>query len=166
MSLKRILAIALVLVVLAVFGSVSVLAGGPNGQAGKSNVAHLYLAAKNPSTWSIVEDGAWGKMQYRLSGPTFNCEFNGHLLQPGVAYDLIYYPDPWPGNGLIVLGTATANAGGNVHIAANIVTGDLSNAKIWLVLAADVSPIEPHAMIGWNPTDYLFETALITFDAP
>ena len=161
---------------------------GPSGPAGKSNVGRLYLYEKSEADWSIVEDGAWGKMKYRLSGTAFRFVFNGKKLIPGEEYTLIYYPDPWPGTGLICLGTGTANEGGNVHIkeAAPIVTDlptaeDLNNpenpshdtcdtdstcidgAKIWLVLSSDVD-CEDQEMIGWNPAEYLFEDIGIFFD--
>jgi hypothetical protein len=150
---------------------VPMIAKGPSGPAGKSNVGHLNLFEKDPATWKIVEGGAWGKMTYNLSGPEFEFGFNGHGLEAGVEYCLIYYPDPWPGKGLICLGCATANGGGNVRIAGSVNTGDLpaegdeneDGAKIWLVLAEDVD-CEAAQMIGWNPTEYLFEEALITFD--
>jgi len=154
----------------------------PNGQAGKSNVAHLYLFEKDPSTWDIVENGAWGKMKYNLAGPTFDFVFNGHGLEPGQKYTLIYYPDPWPGEGLICLGNGTANRGGNVHIAGSVDTGDLpapydlnanpettthpegkTGAKIWLVLSSDID-FTDEKMIGWHPTEYLFEYDLINFN--
>jgi len=51
-------------------------------------------------------------------------------LEADVEYTLIYYPDSWPGNGLICLGRATANNGGNVHIDGLVDTGDLTDAKI------------------------------------
>src|SRR3990167_4920908 len=95
-----------------------------NGQAGTSNVAHLYLYEKD-SGWNIVEGGAWGKMKYNLSGPTLDYVFNGHGLVPGGDYTLIYYPDPWPGTGLQCLGTGTANGGGNVNISGAPTTGGL-----------------------------------------
>jgi len=143
---------------------------GKTGQAGKSNIGHLYLFEKDPATWEIVECGAWGKMTYRLSGPLFDFVFNGHNLEAGSDYTLIYYPDPWPGNGLICLGSAVADEFGEVHIKAQVDTGDLpaaddenDGAKIWLVLSADVD-CENASMIGWHPTEYLFEFDLITFD--
>jgi hypothetical protein len=37
----------------------------------------------------------------------------------------MYYPDPWPGTGLICLGSGTSNNGGNVNIAASVNTGNL-----------------------------------------
>lgn len=148
------------------------LAKGKTGPSGKSNIAHLYLHQKDPVTWDIVDGGAWGKMKYNLSGPTFDFVFNGHGLEAGLHYTLIYYPDPWPGTGLVCLGSGTANGGGNVHVAGSVDTGDLpaegdanAGAKIWLVLSSDVEcGNNDTAMVGWNPTKYLFEYDLITFE--
>jgi len=156
----------LVLIVLLIGAlSIGVLAG-KTGQAGKSNTAHLYLHEKVPADlWPIVEDGAWGKMKYNLSGSTFDFVFNGHDLkgEVGIEYTLIYYPDPWPGNGLICLGTGTVDEFGDVHIMGSVDTGDLTDAKIWLVLSDDVD-CDVAQIVGWNPTEYLFEYDLITFD--
>ena len=147
-----------------------VLARGKTGKAGNSNTAHLYLFQKDGEPdWNIVEGGAWGKMKYNLSGEEFEFVFNGHGLEPGEDYTLIYYPDPWPGTGLICLGSGTAKGRGNVHIAESVNTGDLPSgadendgAKIWLVLTADVDC--DSQMIGWTPTEYLFEDDVIEFD--
>ncbi len=143
---------------------------GKTGKAGKSNIAHLYLVEKNNTDWTVVEDGAWGKMKYDLSGPEFEFVFNGHGLDTGVNYTLLYYPDPWPGAGLICLGSGMADDEGNVHIAESVDTGDLpiendtnDGAKIWLVLSDDVD-CDAQKMIGWHGTEYLFEYDLITFD--
>jgi hypothetical protein len=170
--------IILVLIVLLIGAlTVGVLAG-KTGQAGKSNIAHLYLYEKTslpltdpPTPWPIVEDGAWGKMKYNLSGSTFDFVFNGHGLEAGEDYTLIYYPDPWPGTDLICLGDGTANVDGDVHIAGSVDTGDLptgadtiplGGAKIWLVLSDDITCDDQ--FYGWNPTEYLFEGDVITFD--
>ena len=163
----------LVLIVLLIGAlTVGVLAGkGKTGQAGKSNIAHLYLHEKDPDTWEIVEDGAWGKMKYNMSGDEFDFVFNGHGLEIGSEYTLIYYPDPWPGTGLICLGSGTVNEEGNIHIAESVDTGDLpaegdqaplGGAKIWLVLSDDITCDDQ--FYGWNPTEYLFEDDVITFD--
>ena len=167
-------AIALSLIAVVV---VPVIAGSPTGKAGKSNIAHLYLVEKDPTTWEIVEDGAWGKMIYNTSGSAFGFVFNGHELEPGEDYTLIYYPDPWPGEGLICFGSDRADEDGNVHIKGLVDTGDLpaedddnappadpNGAKIWLVLSDDVECEEDPSMTGWNPAEYLFEYDLITFD--
>jgi len=160
----------LVLIVLLISAlTVGVLAG-KTGQAGKSNIAHLYLYEKDPDTWEIVEDGAWGKMKYNISGPEFDFVFNGHGLVEGTEYTLIYYPDPWPGTGLICLGSGTVNEEGNIHIAESVeIDTDLpieedenDGAKIWLVLSEDFNCDGEWS--AWNPTEYLFEEDLITFD--
>ena len=142
----------------------------PSGPAGRSDVGHLYLFEKNPDNWEIVKGGAWGKMTYDLCGSTFDFVFNGHKLHPDWNYTLIYYPDPWPGKGLICLGDGKADQYGDVHIMNQVNTGNLpatfdsnypNGAKIWLVLSADVN-CDSAMMIGWNPTKYLFEHNLIT----
>jgi hypothetical protein len=149
-----------------------VLADGPFGQAGKPNVAHLYLYEKNPSTWVIIQGGARGEMQYISAGPTFDFVFDGKKLNPGANYTLIYYPDPWPGTGLICLAAGTAKRGGNIHLAGSVelnsdlpIATDLNSpgAKIWLVLSGDVD-CEGQEMVGWNPTEYLFENKLIQYE--
>ncbi|MGB2986310.1 MAG: hypothetical protein WBE26_10545 [Phycisphaerae bacterium] len=156
-------------------GSDGRLRGGKTSRAGKSNTGHLVLCEKDPE-WACVEDGAWGKMNYRLSGPVFRFVFNGHGLEPESMYTLIYYPDPWPGEGLICLGEGMGDEFGNVHIRAMVNTCDLpapfdeneDGAKIWLVLSSDIDcegdDVQGPRMVGWNPTEYLFEYDLITFD--
>ena len=88
---------------------------------------------------------------YNLSGQTFDFDFEGHDLTPGVSYTLIYFPDNielafpevcWPGNGIIALGSDVAKHNGHVHIKGSLATGNLpasfdgnSGAKIWLVLS-------------------------------
>jgi len=177
---KYLILVLIVLVIGALF--VGVLAAGPSKPAGKSNVAHLYLYQKTSDLsddWPKVEDGAWGKMKYNISGPEFDFVFNGHGLVPGDDYTLIYYPDPWPGEGLICLGSGIVNDEGNIHIAASVDTGDLpieddenEGAKIFLVLSDDVD-CDNRVMAGWtgacdgNPEGiniYLFEDEQITFD--
>jgi hypothetical protein len=134
-------------------------------------VKHLYLYEKN-ETWYPVVGGAWGKMTYRPSGKTFRYTLSAHGLEPGANYSLIYYPDPWPGAGLICLGNGTANNGGNVQISDRLDIADIptesdanyeNGAKIWLVLTNDVDCWNQQ-MIGWNPTEYLFEYDLITYE--
>jgi len=141
------------------------------GDGGPSNVGHLNLFAKDPETWEIIEGGPWGRMRFDLSGPEFDFVFNGHLLEPDRSYTLLYYPDPWPGNGLICLGEGMVKEEGDIHIKGQVNTGSLPapgddnfghGAKIWLVSTADVD-CDMQYMVGWNPTEYLFEYDLISF---
>ena len=155
--------------------TVGVLAGkGKTGQAGNSNIAHLYLHEKEnfvEEGWDIVEDGAWGKMKYNLSGETFDFVFNGHGLVPGTSYILIYYPDPWSGDCYILCfgDEVVADSEGNVHIVGSVdmdtnlpaeCDKNKDGAKIWLVPSRDWDD----GMTGWNPESYLFEYDLITFE--
>ena len=175
----------ILMLIVCLIGALSVgVMAGKNGQAGKSNIAHLYLYQKTYVDPEIgdyldVEDGAWGKMKYNISGPEFDFVFNGHGLVPGDDYTLIYYPDPWPGTGLICLGSGIVNDEGNIHIADSVNTGDLpaiddenyaDGAKIFLVPTADVGDQEMSGWTGPLPGNiegeniYLFEDELITFD--
>jgi len=156
------------LCVVSVFVIATAVLAAKGGSQGAT--AQLYLYEKNPADWTIVEDGAWGKMSYNPAGAKLNFVFNGHALEPGANYTLIYYPDPWPGKGLICLGNGVVNNGGNINIQGSVDTGDLpiatdtnTGAKIWLVLSSDVD-CDNALMVGWNPTQYLFENNLITFD--
>jgi hypothetical protein len=158
------------------------------GQRGNSNVAHIYLFEKDPETWEIVRGRGrtrWAKIKFTLTGDEFQYHINAHGLTAEEAYSLIYYPDPWPGEGLISLGNGTVNNGGNLHLSGSVDTGDLpieddknnlgnpdryeyidedyNGAKLWLVFSTDVD-FQNQRMIGWQPAGYLFEYDLITFD--
>jgi hypothetical protein len=140
---------------------------------------------------AFLDNRRWAQMKYNLLGEQLRFSLQGKRLLPETDYTLIYYPDPWPGNGLICLGSNTTNANGNVQIhgKADIPFGlpapydenfnpiepsGASGAKIWLVLSNDVKcdasldedsgeVLDPTAMIGWNPADYLFEGNLIVY---
>lgn len=176
---------ALILVAFCALPALAVPKNGkvPNGRAGKSPNGKLYLFEKDSVSWEIVNPGAWGKMTYKLWGDKFKFNFNGHGLEPGISYTLIYYPDGddtahWSaGAGLICLGSAIANDEGDVHIKDKL--EDLCDlpadydanyeygAKIWLVLSDDIDEsIDPLQMSGWNPGEYLFEYDLIRYDNP
>ena len=153
---------------------ISLVVGSAVMASGKSN-AELYLYEKDPTDWTIVEDGAWGKLRYNLAGDEFEYGFNGHGLEAYTDYSLIYYPElqtywPWP---VIVIDSGMTNNGGNINLAGSVDLGmnldgpiDEYNldggAKIWLVLTADINA--EGKLAGWNPTEYLFENNLIFYD--
>ena len=146
----------------------AVYAKGPTGKAGKSNNQHLYLHEKDNETWEIAEGGAWGKMKYNLKSGKF--VFNGHRLDAETDYTLINFArigSEWPAT-IHVLGTGTANRGGNVHIEGTFAYTDLEPDttpetgdayKIWLVLSSDINA--ESKLLGWTPAEYLFEADVI-----
>ena len=149
--------------------------GKVNGQAGKSQVIHLYLVQKDPEEWtSIIADGAWGKMTYNTKNDKI--VFNEHHLDPEEGYLLINYAaTAWPdGINCITTEPTMPDEDGDIHIMASYPYNELgidatdSNSgnlhKIWLVLADDVtcgSDGAAGSMTAWNPTSYLFEYQLI-----
>jgi len=179
--MKKIVVIGLAVILVLGLCAAPVLAKGPTGKSGNSNTGHVYLFEKDPTDWSIVDGGPWGKYNYKLSGSgaatVISGVFNGHGLVVDEDYSLIYYPEvapnPWPVGGyqVVVLGSGTANVDGNVHIAGagtiggpdtQPLVGDYvgeTGDKIWLVLSSDLSATG--VMTGWTPTEYLFEEDLI-----
>ena len=168
--MKRVLLIAAAILAVLILGASSVMAAKGDNPAndkeegvGEANVAFLYLYEKD-ADWEIVWDGAWGKMKFNLYCNTFDFLFNGHGLEANTDYSLIYYPEPqttwpWP---VTVLAGGTSNDGGNIHLAGSYdFNADLENAKIWLVLTDD---IVDGSISGWNPSEYLFEHDLISYD--
>ncbi len=140
------------------------IAGMATAEKKGKKAAHLYLYEKDPATWEIEEDGAWGKMKYYPKDDEFDFVFNGHGLEVDEDYSLIYYPEPqttwpWP---VVELDSGTSNDEGNIHLADSYdFNADMTGIKIWLVLTDD---IVDGKMSGWNPTEYLFEHNLIDFD--
>ena len=142
----------------------------------------LLLYEKDPVTWDIVPDGASGELIFGSARPTFCFSLCANGLEGNQNYTLIYYPDPspdpfqWPVIGVICLGEATSDQHGRLRLQVQYTDelniGDLpkehdnnypTGAKIWLVLSSDVDCVN-QTMTAWNPTEYLFENNLITYD--
>ena len=152
-------------------------APGPKGYFDTLNMDN-----KDPVTWEPIADSMSGILTYNTSGETFNYSFAGTGLQD-IDYSLIYYADPWPGNGVehntgVLIATFTTS-GSTIPLTTGSVelNRDLpqwpsdqnhpEGAKIWLVPSTHYSTTTPGAqgyMITWSPSSYLFETALITYD--
>lgn len=160
--MKRFLMVLAVVSLVVAVSVAPVLAKGPNGPSGKSSVGHLYLFEKDAS-WEVIDEGAWGKLNYKCGEDGFSFVFNGHGLEPAAEYELMNYVDPWPGTGSLLLASGVVDEEGDIHLTGSVpclgVAEDLDGAKIWLVLADDFDEDEG-AMTGWNPTEYLFEDAL------
>ena len=144
-------------------------APGPEGVLATSAMDN-----KDPVTWNPIVDAMSGTLTYNTSGPDFNYSFTGTGLQPSTNYSLIYYADPYPGNNPgALIDTMTTDGSGNVTKSNNIELGmDLPNssdanypagAKVWLVPSIRYNA-GANSIIGWNPTEYLFEINLLTYE--
>lgn len=139
--------------------------GGPHSKK-TGKMGHLYIYSKEPTDWDNTDEWGpeWGKLTFTSVGTTFDFVFNGHELEAGESYSLIYYPEPqttwpWP---VEELASSMANADGNIHLAGSWdPEEDLEDIKIWLVLSDDIVDGE---FTYWHPTEYLFEHNLIDFD--
>ncbi len=143
---------------------------GPEGRAGASHVAHLNFSQRDEEG-EVVEDGAWGRMKYVWSGPTFDFVFNGHGLEPDAEYEMTYQLEPVGENGALCLGAGTVNEDGDLHIKNSIeLNGDLpmpadeseDGALLVAVVSEDVD-CELDDMVTYMPEDYLFGNALIEY---
>lgn len=114
--------------------------------------------------WTCVPGGATGVLYFDPAAPTFDYDFDAEGLDPGTNYSLIYYPEPqtiwpWP---ITVIASGASDTDGDIHLLGSFNFGaNLNDAKIWLVLSAD---IVGGSMTGWNPTEYLFEETLIDYN--
>lgn len=145
----------------------------PNENANRDTVL---LVEKTPyGDWPVVVDGASGVLKYHKTGPKFNYEFKAEGLLSNTDYTLMYYPDPWPGEGLVCIDAGVSTEDGKLHMAGSTETGTLpmedddnygEGAKVWLVLSDDVEceGDSVNMMVGWSPYEYLFENNLITYD--
>ncbi|MDD4988478.1 MAG: hypothetical protein PHS68_06260, partial [Candidatus Izemoplasmatales bacterium] len=146
------------------------------GFVGLAQAATVNLYEKNPTDWTVVADGGVGELTYQESGVKFEYKVTGTGLVEDASYSLVYYPDPWPGTGLVCLGNATTTAEGAINFEGSTDIGynlpidsDLNaatttttladgttGAKVWLVTTSDVD-CGGQKMTGWNPSTYLFE---------
>lgn len=123
------------------------------------------------SDWKCIP-GATGVLYYNTSGWYFDYDFDAEGLVKDTDYTLIYYPDPWPADGLICIDSGVADVDGDLILSGSnelgislpISTDDNhpGGAKIWLV-PSGVVDCDVNKMIGWTPSAYLFEETLITY---
>ena len=131
---------------------------GPIASSGKLN-----LVEKDPVTWEV--GGASGVVTYSFDSAQLTADFVGTVPVAGADYSLIYYPDPWPGNGGCKINTATA-VDNNLTISSGTCTvpaaaGDKNmpaGIKLWVVLD---SHHDGNKMTNWAPSSYLFDVHLL-----
>jgi len=112
----------------------------------------LLLFAKNPATWTIVKNGARGKLVYCETTGAFT--FEAVKLLPRTTYALVRYADAAPNGDILTRGTS--DAGGKLEV-----KGVWRNwsKKFWLVSGEDVAGNvgEGGSLRAWRPERYLFE---------
>jgi hypothetical protein len=110
--------------------------------------------------WACDIAGKDALFGYDPSGPTFIFQAVGSVPNPLTEYVVVYYPDPWPGEGLICLSDpVTSGEDGSITVEGNIaIYTDLpistdanltDGAKIWLV-PKDMVDCANHKMANWN----------------
>ena len=129
--MKKLIAIVMVVTLLLTLMAVPVMAKGPNGPAGKSNVGHINIVEKDnvgpdgipdtgDETWAIIRDA--GKLRYKLSGTTLDVVLNAKGLVPGDWY-YVELNDKNAANWTVISPNnyssfyAQANDDGNIHAA-------------------------------------------------
>jgi hypothetical protein len=140
----------------------------------------LLMENKDPITWEIIIDDTYGILVYKKAARTFKYHFRGRGLEANTEYSLIYYADKpnrfvnWGGDypgALIATGT-TDDTGKlflwgcaelNMDLPSPPDINHPEGAKIWLVPSDDYNA-NRSKLEAWNPTEYLFETKLITYD--
>lgn len=147
-------------------------------------VATINLVERDPISWEIIP-GTSGTLTYDVSGPSFDYDLNVNGLSNDTPYCLIYYADPWPGDGPAhgagaLLGKHTSDGAGTINVITqstvfaspfDIPMADDNNypagAKVWLVPCTDYSTVtvgtNPANLTAWNPTTYLFDDGLVNY---
>jgi hypothetical protein len=123
---------------------------GPDGQSGSSHVAHTNFGLMDITTGASVASNESATMMYFWFGSTFDYVLNAHQLPAGSQWTLTYQPEPLPSSGVMCLGNATVNGGGQLHLANSLeLTSNLPPA---LDPTADPSTQPPDALLALVPS--------------
>ncbi len=159
--MKKIIAICVALLFIATIGA-SVSAKVPVSSTiyGGTN-----LYEKDPSTWEVVEGGAYGFFIYVASGyyhfsqfivldVIIRCKVIG--LNADTEYAIITYHEDWPNFDLIH--TETTDYSGSFIAVTTI--NDIPYDKVWVVPTSGLNLVTEQ-FLSWNPTEILFENNLL-----
>ena len=108
-----------------------------------------------------------GTLTYGVKDSKFNYSFTGTVPLANTGYSLVMYEEPfsipsasgWP-RPVQILGAGTTDGSGSITLTGNVDTGNMLNAKIWLVKTSD---LVGSTLNGWNPSDYLFDTGMLDY---
>ncbi len=109
--MKKLIAIALAVVMVLTLSTSAVLAKPPSGTKGNSNNATVLLVSKGPPTWQPTWPGPFGQLKYNLSNPGgFQARLIVHGLQPN-EWHMVTLQGEWPeGSDLSTTDTLLANS--------------------------------------------------------
>jgi hypothetical protein len=150
------------------------------------NTWTLYLTSKDSSTW-LTTATAKATITVRNTVTTaialdaqdnadvtttqYRIDMVANGLQKNTQYSIIYYADPWAGNGgheIYTFKTSRTSTSRVIRVSIDAedwqpipCTTDANypvGGKIWIVPSSDYSGGQ---MIAWNPDTYLFDTGLV-----
>ncbi len=122
-----------------------------------------------PTTEWVCDGSALGaNVTYTPAGPTLDITLLGAVPVASASYTLIYYPDPYPANGLECLGSATSSSANVIQISSSTdigkdlpIAGDANPGAKLMLVSSDNVDCENQEMIAWGCTG-LFEVAYAT----
>ncbi len=131
------------------------------GETGYATVA-LENKSGVPEWDVLLGDGIEGTLDYKTQGPTFDYTFSGLVKTTG-SYTLLYVgsTNDYPGVGSVDLGSGSFTAGTPSLLSGQVVTGDITDGKVWLIPS---SSYDGSVMITWPEADILFETGLVNYE--
>ena len=91
---------------------------GPDGQSGRSHVAHVTFGSLEEDGGDEETTGPWARMMYFWIGSEFSFVLNAHELEPGSSWTLVadVAGDADGTTEAVCLGEGTANPGGQLHV--------------------------------------------------
>ena len=184
---------ALVVMSVVAVGTAIAVKNGPAGNSNTANL-NLYeknpsdWSIVDGGAWGMMKYNLAGpEFEYDFNGKGLEPNTDYSLIYYADKPDRFVN---WGGNNPgALIASGTSNGGGNIHLGGstelnmdlphqNDANADITEhdycgppdyyttctgAKIWLVLSSDYNPTT-RTMTAWNPTEYLFESYLITYD--
>jgi len=121
----------------------------------------LYLYAKDPVTWQVINGG--GAAELNINRPSGKFAIEAHGLLPKTEYALVRSAGQSQ-SGQVLVRSVTDNLG---NFKSSGIWHEWTN-KFWVVLgkdlqgnARDFKPGMRDTLKGWNPKQYLFESEIL-----
>lgn len=134
------------------------------GEQLKNTVTMVHKKSDN-NNWDIIDNNqtASAVLTYGEMNDTFNYDLVVNGLAATTDYVVVTGANPYNSGIQLVSFTTTGSGAYNISGQSEDLNKDLTNAKVWVILASDWSIDH---MIGWHGDSYLFETAQIDYIDP